>query len=58
MSAENEKSVSAGVNRDAQREANVTQSSFVKALRFLESETAEHITALFVAIVLIVMSFN
>jgi hypothetical protein len=58
MSAEKEKSVSAGINRDAQREANVTQSFLVKALRFLESETAENLTALLVAIALIVMSCN
>jgi hypothetical protein len=56
MSAEKEKSAPAEVNRDAQREANVTHSTPVKAL--LEFELNENITALLVAIALIVMSFN
>jgi hypothetical protein len=59
MSAEKAKSVSAeGVSRDAQREANVTHSSSVKALRFLELELDENLTALLVAIALIIMSCN
>jgi hypothetical protein len=55
MSAGKEKSVSAEVNRDAQREANVTHSTPVKALRFLESETVEHLTALFVVAALLLL---
>jgi len=53
--ATKEKSAPAEVNRDAQREANVTHSFFVKALRFLESDLAENLTALFVVAALLLL---
>jgi hypothetical protein len=56
---EREKSVPAErISQEAEREANATYSFSVKGLRFLESETAQNLTALLVAILLIVMSFN
>ena len=56
MSAEKEKSVSAErISRDAQREANVTHSFSVKALRFLELELDENITGLVVAVALLLL---
>lgn len=56
MSAEKEKSVSAErISRDAQREANVTHSFSVKALRFLEPDLAENLTALFVVAALLLL---
>jgi hypothetical protein len=58
MSAEKEKSVSAErISRDAQREANVTHQDSVKALRFLELELDENLTALLVAVALLLL-FN
>jgi hypothetical protein len=58
MSAQKAKERPAVSEPNAQREANVTHSSSVKALRFLELELDENLTALFVAIALIVMSFS
>jgi hypothetical protein len=55
MSPPKEKERPAGSKPNAQREANVTHRFPVKALRSLESELAENITALFVAAALLLL---